>query len=414
MICSDHFVGNCKSETQNDPAYVPTIFPAIYSKRGNKDRHKSRANRAKKKSPGYLQCRTPTRSSPQVSPDEPLAAQPRKDGNTPEALVSLTDTHGLETLAVVTSMAQQFPLTAAMVTLPTRSRERNCRFQGFNSVKHFDQLLLGLSGVTMPVFSLLLNQLPVQREPFDVTREEELLLFLMRLKFGVSLTALSAVFGITKSTASKLFHRTLDCLCAKLSKWVFVPPRDSIKDTMPECLKLHYPNCAFIIDCIEVKTEMPSDVNQQHVLFSQCNGDYTLKWLVGILPNGMVSFVSTMYGGRHTDCFITSDSGVLASVQPGDVVLSERELPAIKTMLSDKGAILVVLPFNVGGGQLSETNGHESVTILQPRAHVEKVIRKLKMFDILNNRIPLALIPHMGKVVGVCGALVNMNSDILG
>lgn len=78
--------------------------------------HSSRANRAKKKSPGYLQCRTPTRSSPQVSPDEPLAAQPRKDGNTPEALVSLTDTHGLETLAVVTSMAQQFPLTAAMVS----------------------------------------------------------------------------------------------------------------------------------------------------------------------------------------------------------------------------------------------------------------------------------------------------------
>ncbi|XP_037285586.2 uncharacterized protein LOC119178481 isoform X1 [Rhipicephalus microplus] len=29
-ICSDHFVGNCKSNLSHHPAYLPTIFPSVY------------------------------------------------------------------------------------------------------------------------------------------------------------------------------------------------------------------------------------------------------------------------------------------------------------------------------------------------------------------------------------------------
>ncbi|XP_016837129.1 THAP domain-containing protein 4-like [Nasonia vitripennis] len=33
LICSAHFVGNKKSEEQNSPSYVPTIFPTVYKSR---------------------------------------------------------------------------------------------------------------------------------------------------------------------------------------------------------------------------------------------------------------------------------------------------------------------------------------------------------------------------------------------
>ncbi|KAK8774914.1 hypothetical protein V5799_010555 [Amblyomma americanum] len=32
-ICSRHFVGNCKSDISQHPAYIPTIFPPIYRKK---------------------------------------------------------------------------------------------------------------------------------------------------------------------------------------------------------------------------------------------------------------------------------------------------------------------------------------------------------------------------------------------
>ncbi|XP_077484818.1 uncharacterized protein LOC144094800 isoform X1 [Amblyomma americanum] len=32
-ICSDHFVGNCRSEISSHPSYIPTIFPPVYRKK---------------------------------------------------------------------------------------------------------------------------------------------------------------------------------------------------------------------------------------------------------------------------------------------------------------------------------------------------------------------------------------------
>ncbi|XP_037526218.1 uncharacterized protein LOC119403348 [Rhipicephalus sanguineus] len=33
LICSRHFVGNCKNDSSKHPSYLPTIFPAVYNKR---------------------------------------------------------------------------------------------------------------------------------------------------------------------------------------------------------------------------------------------------------------------------------------------------------------------------------------------------------------------------------------------
>ncbi|XP_040073417.1 uncharacterized protein LOC115317770 [Ixodes scapularis] len=256
--------------------------------------------------------------------------------------------------------------------------------------------------------------LPEQRyRSSDVTKEDRLVLFLMKLKLEISLTALGAIFGIRKSTASRVFRVTLDCLSVKLANWVFVPPRQTIKDTLPVCFREQYPKCTFIIDCTEVRTETLTDAEAQHYLYSHYKGCYTLKWLVAILPNGMVSFLSGVYGGRHSDSFITRDSGFLTLVEPGDVVMCDKGFPAIKTTVAEEGAILVMPPFNVGGGQLSKQDVEDTLTIAQVRVHVERAIQRLKLHNVLTNRVPLSLIPHMEKVMKVCGGLVNMQSPII-
>lgn len=47
-------------------------------------------------------------------------------------------------------------------------------------------------------------------------------------------------------------------------------------------------------------------------MYSRYKGSYTVKFLVAITPNGMISFVSKCYDGRSSDSFITNDSGFLA------------------------------------------------------------------------------------------------------
>ncbi|CAN7980837.1 unnamed protein product [Ixodes pacificus] len=215
-----------------------------------------------------------------------------------QLLLSATD--GARGSTQVTHIPQ-----ADKVTHPEKPWARSCGFLEYESMKTSEHQFQDLCCVTATVFTVLLNMLPEQRyRSSDVTKEDRLVLFLLKLNLGISLTALGAIFSIRKSTASRVFRVTLDCLSVKLANWVFVPPRQTIKDTLPVCFTEQYPKCTFIIDCTEVRTETPTDAGAQHYLYFHYKGCYTLKWLVVILPNGMVSFLSGVYGGRHSDSFI--------------------------------------------------------------------------------------------------------------
>ena len=49
-----------------------------------------------------------------------------------------------------------------------------------------------------------------------------------------------------------------------------------------------------------------------------------MKILLGITPQGSVSFVSETWGGRSTDKYITEHCGILDNLLPRDVILADR------------------------------------------------------------------------------------------
>ncbi|XP_065282697.2 uncharacterized protein [Dermacentor albipictus] len=457
-ICSTHFVGNCKSDLMEHPSYIPTIFPPVYRKKAPDRERAERWERrltdqwhsqqsSQQSAPlehALLDCSdtapeqqhdTCERDSTtclseltELSTSNPLdfpssssittevpAARVTDVGCQTECSASgkldllLSATNGTEASTQVTHAEQSDKVTGT-----DYNWKRRCSFEGFNSVKDNEEALRDLCGVTLPVFSLLLNLLPHSRyKSTDVTREDKLCLFLAKHRLGVTFSALAAIFSVSTTTASNVFRRTLDLLSVALEDWVFVPSRDVIKLSLPLPFKEHYPNCTFIIDCTEIRTEMPSKVEQQHVMFSHYKGTYTLKFLVGIIPNGMIAFMSKMYGGRLTDSFITQDSGFLELLKPGDLVLSDKGFPRIRTEVEGKGAVLLMPPFNTNGGQMSQEDMDMTYQIASVRIHVERVIRRLKTYRILSNTVPLTLVPHMKKIAAVCAALVNMEPPII-
>ncbi|XP_065296166.1 uncharacterized protein, partial [Dermacentor albipictus] len=241
----------------------------------------------------------------------------------------------------------------------------------------------------------------------------KLCLFLAKLRLGITYSALGAVFNVTATTASTVLRQTLGILSIALKNCVFMPSREIIKLSLPDPFKENYPNCTLIIDCTEIRTETPSNPDCQHMLYSHYKREYTLKVLVGIIPNGMIIFLSKVYGGRHTDSFITQDSGFLQLLKPGDLILSDKGFPSIRTTVEGSGAVLLMPPFNSGGGQLSAEDIEITYKIASVRIHVERVIQRLNIYHILRNRVPLSLVPHMNKVISVCAALVNMQAPII-
>ena len=49
----------------------------------------------------------------------------------------------------------------------------------------------------------------------------------------------------------------------------------------------------------------------------------TVKFLVGITPNGAIFYISDCYGGRASDKYIVEDSGFLRMLMPGDEIMAD-------------------------------------------------------------------------------------------
>ena len=89
------------------------------------------------------------------------------------------------------------------------------------------------------------------------------------------------------------------------------PSRSVVDDSMPEDFQSKYPNTRAIIDCTEIKCQMPSSLLLNSEFFSTYKNHTTLKALVAISPAGHISFISQLYTVSISDREITEKSGFL-------------------------------------------------------------------------------------------------------
>jgi hypothetical protein len=133
--------------------------------------------------------------------------------------------------------------------------------------------------------------------------------------------------------------------------------------------------------------------------------DYLL-FFAGCAPSGFVTFLSKAYGGRVTDCHMTTDSGILSLLEPGDTVLADKGFPYIAEDASRRGAFLVMPPFKRGERQFSEKENADCYNVAQVRIHVERAIGRMKHFKILQF-LEHSLFQKIDKILVCIGYLVN-------
>ncbi|CAN7984410.1 unnamed protein product [Ixodes hexagonus] len=113
----------------------------------------------------------------------------------------------------------------------------------------------------------------------------------------------------------------------RLSELPLWPSRSVIDRNMREAFKEKYSKTRVIIDATELKCEVPSSFLLQSDTFSPYNSSNAFKGLVGISPDGLITFVSSLALGCISDKGLVRKSGFLSlPIEEGDVVMADKGL----------------------------------------------------------------------------------------
>ncbi|XP_066600582.1 uncharacterized protein [Prorops nasuta] len=474
-ICSDHFIGGVKRDEINAPNYSPTIFPPIYKVDEKKQqaaikRHsRFMMRRQKKNETPHSQSLNEQDTSENNNAiacnvnNEFINEYHTNVNYEPEQNIIPKIVVDAECQAEIFCKDMQFQITLICNRLvfsdksycdvevqtviitdsnPTiyisqkKLKNKGCGtapksfedkyteakieqeksisfFAGFTTIQK-EQQLLDLAGITFENFYFLLKRLNKSGNNSRISQENKLLIFLMKMKLGLTFSALSVLFCVHRTSISKIFYTTLHHLSCATSDLVFWPCKNVVKRTIPDYFKPDYANTRVIIDCTEFRIEVPISVENRVYCYSHYKRGFTAKLLVGITPSGFISFKSKVAGGRKSDTQLTVESGLIDLLEEGDVVLADKGFPEIKQILDNQGksATVVMPPFFEKKGEFTEQETNETYNIAKVRIHVERIMQRLRTYHILN-KIPEHLFNNIDDIVHVCCVLVNLQPPII-
>ena len=181
---------------------------------------------------------------------------------------------------------------------------------------------------------------------------------------------LGHLFGISQSLVTAILSTWIPLLALELKPLIYWPTREEAQHYNPDCFK-KYKNVIAIIDCTEGPIQRPSLALANGQIYSFYKGRPTCKLLVACTPVETVSFVSCAAGGAMSDKRLVKESGSCQNSYIQELLLPYQVNLVIPSFLKKK-----------------KNNFHWKMTpsqnklVANARIHIERVIGRLKDFDI--------------------------------
>jgi hypothetical protein len=240
-----------------------------------------------------------------------------------------------------------------------------------------------------------------------LTKLEEFFMTMVRLRKGLEIEVLSDLFKISPSQVSRIINTWLLLMSDRLGQLNFWPQAAVEKPMLvPEDQHEKLKNLVVILDGTEIFIQRPSATQAQKEAFSSYKNHVTGKMLVGIDGHGTIIFASQVYAGRTSDKKLVNHSGILDLLKRGDQVMGDRGFD-IADSLKDLGVELLIPDFLKGKFQFTADELKNSENIAMIRVHVERAIKKIKEFQILDGKIPITLMPMIDAIWTCCANLAN-------
>ncbi|XP_070200907.1 uncharacterized protein [Littorina saxatilis] len=251
--------------------------------------------------------------------------------------------------------------------------------------------------------------------PRSITSKfQQVLIVLTRLRLNLPGHVVADLFRISDNSVSRIFLKVLDVMYVRMMPLISWPDRESLRRTMPFNFKPDFGNKVTVI-------ETPSNLLARAQTWSSYKHHNTIKYLIGITPQGVVSFISEGWGGRTSDKWVTENSTFLDNLLPGDLVLADRGFN-INDSVGLMCAEVRIPAFIKGKKQLSAFDVESTRKIAHVRIHVERVIGNIiQKYAIIDSTIPITMLTcaegatttTLDQIVTVSCALVTICPSVV-
>ncbi|XP_026285706.2 uncharacterized protein LOC113211529 [Frankliniella occidentalis] len=291
--------------------------------------------------------------------------------------------------------------TEAFVSSLTSSDEKLFSTTGLPSVEFLDTVVI--------YFDKIAPENP--RKPFHLSSRDRILLCMMKIKLALHFSTLGVFFEKSVQNVCNYFYDTVKVLAQLFKCFVKWQSKDIILNNMPKCFS-YFTNTRVVLDCFELYVEKPKCVRCRVRLYSQYKKNYTVKVLLGVSPGGAITKVSKAYGGRASDKFITSDSGLYELCEFGDAIMVDKGF-AIEDECQKYLLTMIRPPFLRQKGKFTRAEAVQCAKIARARVHVERVIQRIREYSMLKNKLQWRLTPYIDDVLMIVCALVNLSPPVL-
>ncbi|XP_038064513.1 uncharacterized protein LOC119734943 [Patiria miniata] len=443
-LCSAHFISGKQSRNPLSPDYVPSVFPDTTSP--DKKRKRTALERFEKREALKLRRRENAAKETaaqalmtlQTEALEKVQMEQDLQEEAAETLLSLQvhqpsmSCQSAQQASTSTSSPSDTVSAASIELECRRLLEENHHLKetvehlslSENSFKDDDKVKFCTGLPSLTLLQTVLQEISpfLNTHPKAVlSKFQQLLMTLMYLRLNLCNQDLAYRFNVNCSTVSRTVNSVIDVLYARLVPMaVFWPEREELRKTLPIVFRSVYPKCTVIIDCFEVTMERSSDQRAKSQTYSSYKARNTLKYLIGVAPQGAIIFISKGWGGRASDKHITENCGILYKLQPGDEVLADRGFN-IHDSVGVYGATLKIPAFTKGKSQLSKEEAETTRKLASVRIHVERVIGLVRQkYEVLNGPVEICKLMRkdenmttFDKVVHVACALTNLCTSIV-
>jgi regulator of replication initiation timing len=245
----------------------------------------------------------------------------------------------------------------------------------------------------------------------ETSLQEELLITLIILKLNLLEEYVGFLFGLSNSSISQILSTWIPFLSLELKPLLYWPHANELSHCYPDCFK-HWDNVTSIIDCFEIPTEKPSHVEANAQIFSNYKNRATVKFLLACTPGGSVSYISPPAGGNMSDIELVRQTNLISKFKPGEACMADKGFRMEGEFLQH-GVRLIVPPFVKQGKQFTEENNVKNKLIAHARIHVERVIGRVRDYQILNSVVPISRLDLIGPAASICCCLTNMKEPVI-